>query len=351
MENLLEFDLNELVSKQVMEKINSLEERINFYKSELSKRDEEISQLKIGNDNSIISNKLLSKIREEYSKITSTPEDKDGYGFISKQKNQFLFIENILLNFFNIKKDYGGWYCPRNYGRLETHLAVNFYSNKDILIDLLEILNPKLTDFFKISSSDFIKNFKMPFDYSKEDVIEYVKSPKYNTNNCIYGIHQYWMEGLAGKSNMPHDLIMMNPHILEEDVFDLLINSINNKVPNYYYLFALPKYNKNISEGQVVRMGRCLIDIDNKVISYDCVKEFIKNNLKKFDDETLEFFYKKMTSSNQFNLLHWENFPNHYQMKFLKSKNFGEIMTILNNYSCKWTMEEKENFLKDYLNN
>ncbi len=149
MEKLLEFDLNELVSKQVMEKINSLEEEIKSHKEKIFKQEKEISRLKIENENSIISNRLLSKIREEYSKITHTPEDKDGYGFMSKQKNQFLFIENILLNFFNIKKEYGGWYCHRSDGRLETHLAVNFYSNKDILIDLLEILTPKSNDFFK----------------------------------------------------------------------------------------------------------------------------------------------------------------------------------------------------------
>jgi hypothetical protein len=41
MEKLLEFDLNELVSKQVMEKINSLEEEIKSHKEKIFKQEKE----------------------------------------------------------------------------------------------------------------------------------------------------------------------------------------------------------------------------------------------------------------------------------------------------------------------
>jgi hypothetical protein len=37
-----------------------------------------------------------------------------------------------LKNIFNIEKEAKGWYCSRNDGRLDVHLAVNFYSKKEI---------------------------------------------------------------------------------------------------------------------------------------------------------------------------------------------------------------------------
>ena len=147
---------------------------------------------------------------------------------------------------------------------------------------------------------------------------------------------------------MPHDLIMKNPFILEKDVFDVLINSINKKASNYYYLFSLPIHNKNISEDQIIKMGECLKGLPLSVLDYADVKQFINNNLKLFNNNTLDYLYSLTKSDNQFNTLHWEKFPDKYQMKFLKSKDMNEVLKILTNYSCTWTIEQKESFLKEY---
>lgn len=184
----------------------------------------------------------------------------------------------------------------------------------------------------------------MPFDYPKEDVIAYVKAPKYNTNGCIFGISSYWIEYGAAKPNMPHDLIMRNPHIIEEDVFPILIDSIRKKVPEFNYLFALPKYNSNVSKEQVVKLGECLID--NNIKFSDTIAEFVSQNIKDFNSETLEFLFTKAQSDNQYKALHWEKFPNEYQMRFLESKPLDEVLKLITSYNCTWTIEQKENFLK-----
>lgn len=332
----LEIDLNEFAAKQIAEKIDSLEKELINARNKNSEQYKELTTLKKQVDNSKIALGLLDYLRDEFAKIKQSEEDK---------QNQFLFIEGILLNIFNIKKEANGWYCSGNDGELAPHLAVNFYSKKEIVIDLLKII---MIDSSKEVS--FIKSFKMPFDYTKEEVLQYVKEPKYNTNGCVFGIGQYWIEYGAGKINMPHDLIMKNPFILEDDVFETLLASIKKKVSNYYYLFALPKHNKNISKNQIISLGECLTSIETKVLNYEEVNGFISENLKSFNNKTLNFLFNLIQTDNQFKALHWEKFPNEYQMRFLKGKTLDEILKMLTNYSCTWTIEQKQSFLKEFTN-
>jgi len=344
MDNLLEIDLNEFASKQIAEKIGSLERELIDALNINSEQYKEMSILKKQVDNSKIAIGLLDYLRAEFAKIKRSEDDGQGY-FKSKQQNQFLFIERILLNIFNIEKEANGWYCNRNDGSLAVHLAVNFYSKKEVVVNLLKIIMSDCT-----KDVLFIESFKMPFDYTKEEVIQYVREPNYNTNGCIFGIGQYWIEYGAGKTNMPHDLIMRSPCILQDDVFEMLLSSIKRRTPNYYYLFALPKHNKNISSEQLILLGECLIGMETRILNYDEVNKFISENLRNFNNKTLDFLYGLIQSDNQFKTLHWEKFPNEYQMRFLKTRPLDEILKLLTNYSCTWSVEQKESFLREFTN-
>lgn len=343
MDNLLEIDLNKLVSKQVAGKISSLEKELTNSQNKNLEQYKEIIELKKQVDNSKIALGLFEYLRDEFSKIKQSEADSGGW-FKSKQQNQFLFIEGILLNIFNIKKEAKGWYCTRNDGNLASHLAVNFYSKKETVIDLLKII---MADCRKEVA--FIESFKMPFDYTKEEVIQYVKEPKFNTNGCIFGISEYWIRYGVGKRNMPHDLIMKSPFILEEDVFEILLDSIKKKVSNYYYLFTLPKYNKNISEEQLIKLGECLTSMTTRELNCKVVNGFISENLNSFNNKTLDFLYNLIQSDDLYKTVYWENFPTEYQMRFLKAKPLDEILSLLAHYKCKWTIEQKESFLKEYI--
>jgi len=344
MDNFLEIDLNEIASKQISEKISSLESDLSKARKTIASQKDEISVLTKKNESAKTAIYLLDYLRDAFSKIEKS-EETDGGWFNSKQKNQFLFIESALLNIFHISKEANGWYSSRNDGSLCVHLAVNYYSKKDIVISLLQMIMPNCD-----KEVAFIRSFRMPYDYTKEEVISYVKSPNYNTNGVIYEIGQYWIERGASKVNMPHSLIMQSPFITDDDVFQILLDTIKKQGSNYYYLFALPVYNKSLTTEQIKAMGECIIKTPVSVLSYDPVKVFVANNLLSFSANTLDYLYGFSESDNQFRMFYWEKFPTEYQMKYLKSKNMEEVLKILTNYSCKWTIEQKKEFLKEYTN-
>jgi len=344
---LLNIDLNEIVSKEISEKITSLEEQLQDASKTISEQRKEISRLKTESSNTENTAHLFNKMREAFSNIKQGEKDTCGY-YDSRQNNQFLFIEKILDSLFGIKKAYNGWYCSRDQGSLAVHLAVNYYDHKKEVMSLLQLLVPT-DDATKAIS--FIKAFKMPYDYPKESVIDYVKAPKYNTNSAIFGVSEFWVgSGASPTVNMPHDLIMKNPYILEEDVFSMILDSINRNIPESYYLFALPIYNKNTSKNQISRLGECLIKLTQSRLGFDTVKDFISKFIHDFNHATLDFLYNFASDDNQFRLLNWQKFPVEYQMRYLKSKDFDLINKILNNYDCKWSSDQKKTFLKEYLN-
>lgn len=344
MQDLLNIDLNELVTKEISEKISSLEQENNRQSEVIATQRNEISSLKKTVSNVQIVTGFWDHLRSEYSNITQGKVDKNGW-FDSKQKNQFLFIEKTLSNFFNINKEQNGWLSSRSDGGLAVYLAVNFYTHKQEVINLLQVLKDDCS-----KEVEFIKSFKMPYDYDKSAVIRYVLEPNYNTNRCIFGISQYWIEGGAKKENVPHDLIMRNPFIVEPDVFAMIINSINKRVSNYYYLFALPLYNNHVSKEQIEQLGECLLKMGKSETDYDNVKSFISKFLLRFNNTTLDHLYARISNGNQFNTLHWENFPVEYQKRYLSTMDVQMVLKTLHDYSCKWTTEEKASFLKEYLN-
>lgn len=338
----LQFDLNEIVSKEIGEKIESLGNSVEQLNAIIREKDKQIFDLnsKVRKSETVLG--IVEFLRTQYSEIKEGEHDK-GDWYNSRAKNQFLFIEKVMLSLYSVPKEGNGWLSSRSDGSLGGYLAVNYYNHKQQVIDLLKVFGGDER------SISFIAAFKMPYDYSKADVIQYVKNPQYNTNGCIFDVSQYWVESGAAKSNMPHGLIMKSKHIVEDDVFAELLNSVKKKVSNYCYLYALPKYN-TLSEKQIQDLGETLIGW--KPSQYDeTIKEFVSSKLIRFNDGTLDYFYGLMTKDNQFNILHWEKFPSKYQMKYLNNLPIEDVLKTITNYSCKWTSEEKQSFLKEYTTN
>lgn len=333
----LEIDLNEFLSKEIAKKITGLENQIKNLKSEKTDYVNKVYDLENKIKESKISLNLLSKLRDEFSAITNTRNS-------SKQENQFDFIEKIMLYLFGVKKEYAGWYCVGDGGKLAPHLAINYYSNKKVLIDLLKMIkqNPE-------NEISFIKSFKMPFDYDKKDVIEFIEYLPTNPGG-YFGVSSYWVElSFAGKSNIPYDLIMANKHILDKDVFSLLLNTIKSKRNKYELLYELPKYNPNCTEKQIEAMGEMLIG-EKKFESRSVISRFAKSNMQSFNNETLDHLFKFIEGSNNYRDLYYTNFPFEYQKRFLMDKNISYVLEQLKGSELKWTEEQKETFLKKFLN-
>ncbi|HUM52919.1 MAG TPA: hypothetical protein PK431_13940 [Chitinophagales bacterium] len=337
----LQFDLNELVSKEIGQKIENLEKRLEQANETIQKKNSQIQELtnKVKKSETVLC--IVDFLRTKYSEITEG-EHSSGDWYDSKAKNKFLFIEKVMLSLYNIPKEGSGWLSSRSDGSLSGYLAVNYYKHKQQIIDLLKVFGEDDRHI------NFISGFKMPYDYPKSDVIQYVKNPNYNTNGCIFEVSQYWVEAGAAKSNMPHGLIMKSKYIVEDDVFTELLNSIKKRVSNYYYLYAVTKYH-TLSKKQIQDLGETLIGMKAKSFT-DTIKEFVSLNLLKFNDLTLDYFYGLITSDNQFNTLLWGKFPTKYQMKYLNNLSMDDVLKTITNYSCKWTTDEKQEFLKNYTN-
>jgi hypothetical protein len=339
---LLNIDLNEIASQAISEKVSSLESQVQQLQTTIQSQNKIISVLEKDANEYVSVLVVLDTLRDHYSSIKQGESDSGGW-YDSKAKNQFKFISEILKVLYGIDKEYGGWYCYRSDGSLRSHLAVNYYNSKEKVCELLRVL-------YDDSANDinYIMAFKMPFDWEKEKIKEYALSPKYNTNSSIFGISQFWMEYGAGEKNTPHDLIMRSPYILEDDVFGIILTTIRNKRAEYKYLFALPEYNKNISKDKIQQLGRTLINIDRGLWD-DTIKSFARKFLKDFCDKTLTHLKLLATNDNQFNVLHWKNFPAKYQAEFLKVMPFDSALKALNEGHCDLTPEEKASLIREIL--
>lgn len=339
---LLNIDLNEVASQAITEKVSSLESYIESLENKLYAHVNRITELEKESKGYQNLLPLLKHIRDTYASIKASEPDSSGW-YDSKAKNQYKFISEILRVFYGINQEQKGWYCYRGDGNLQTHLAVNYYNSKSQVCELLRIL-------YDNSEGDinFIMGFKMPYDWSKEKIIPHVQRPKYNTNGAMMGISEYWVGSGAGESIVPHNLIMQNPHILEDDVFETILTTIKEQRGEWYNLFALPDYNKEISKDQIQQLGRCLLKIHQHNWG-DTVKSFIKKYIKDFCDETLTFLKSKATNDNQYNTLHWQNFPAKYQAEFFKSMPIESVLKALNEYHCELTTEEKTSLLREIL--
>jgi hypothetical protein len=339
---LLNIDLNEVASQAISEKVSSLESQIESLQNSVYSQRSKIAELEketIGHVNVM---SFLTIIRSTYASIKKSDEDSGGW-YDSKAKNQYKFISEILKVFYGINAEQNGWCCFRSDGNLRTHIAVNYYNAKNKVCDLLRVL-------YDDSSSDinFIMQFKMPYDWDRGKIKSYAQSPKYNTNGSMFGVSQFWMQSGAEEINVPHDLMMRSPFILEDDIFGTVLTTITNNRGEFKSLFALPIYNTNISKDQIQQLGKCLPKIEPRTWN-DTIKSFISKFIKEFCDETLTFLKQFATKDNQFKTLHWKNFPAKYQAEFLKEMPFVEALKAVNDYSCDLTTEEKSALLREIL--
>jgi len=333
MENYIEIDLNELITKDIREKITNFEETISRLQKCTREQASSIKnlELELYEKNSLYKNSLflIEALRDSWQSLqVSSYENKR----VAIDQIRYAFLRDAMNLLFGVKEEFNG-YLGRGY--LWKHLAINFYHNKENLKTLLLITGQDIP-------IDLIDSFRMPEDFTRDEILTYVKNPHYCTNGENYGLSIYYME--SSKGNVPHDLLQANKYILDDEVFKEIITTLNTHRGDYLYLYTIPQY-ANISDEMISIMGTTLLNQDSLLV--DSIKHFICENMLKFNKETLDFLYRKISSNNQFRLFYWLNFPVEYQQKYLKEKSLNRVLELLN--KCNWTLEEKELFLKDYL--
>ena len=331
-DELLEIDINDMIKSKIKKEIEGYkynikkyEGKIRNYENEKIQLDKEIKCLQ----NKLCVNELIIKLQSTYSNFRTDSE-------------KFKFIKCLMENIFNIHSEYN-IACHD----LATNLAIDYYHNKNILLDIL-----KNIEIHNIDIIYSIENFRMPYDYNKDEVINFIINPIYtnfiNNDNILF-----WTSTKSKNANIPCCLIMQNKYMLHDDVFELLLDRIKTKKHPYYHLFNLPFYNKDISKRQIELLGELSLYI-NDLIPNDTFYKFIQKFLCKFDEKTLDGLFHRIQfpkKSYLLDLFHWDIFPMSYQIKYLKSQNFETVYKILTDQSCKWNISEKQNFFKLYFNN
>ena len=343
-EEVLDIDLNDVVSKAVREKIADLEQVIKYQNKTISEKAKEIQTLKSNIDANNADAAVFSELRSRYAAFKTTFDQK-GDVDICIGKHQFLMIANILELAYNKNPSGAGWYGWRS-GSLAGNLAANFHHCKNELCAVVRAVSPNHAELVPMLS-----RFVMPWDYPKERVVKFLKDLPYNTNGCMFGIHEYWVNEGIGVKNMPWDFIMQSPHILEDDVFELFIEAISGKPyrkSESYLLFALPKFNKNVTKSQIDRMAEVALAYSHQELKMDQVIAFVKNGLSSFSTEIVEKFFAKAEGVPEYSILSWQWFPVEYQKRFLKQKPIKEVWQILNSYNCQWKDEDKFSFMEEY---
>lgn len=323
----LDINLNEIATKAIREEISSLESNINRLTKVNRNQHNTINALEKELTSAENFSFITTSIVSQWAECKSVPEKCE-------------YIEKIMLWVFGIKKTYR---FHEETGLLR-NLSINYYHNKTELISVITLLDVKPSSYKFMSGSfiDSIKNFKMPCDWNKDKILQFVKSPHYCTNSANYGAGRFYFES---DENIPHDLIQANNHIVEPDVFDEVINTIEKSRGNSIYLYTIPKYNAAISRDQIKRLGRTLI---GRKKFFDIIGNFVKENMEIFDKETLEYLYLLTSHANEYKIFHWQNFPIEYQQQYLMEKPIMEILKIITHYNCKWTDAQKEEFLRGY---
>lgn len=339
---MLEIDLNEYVSKEIREQINSLNERIETLNKEKYDKSREIKtlthtleQTKKENKDSLF---LIEQLRESYNSLAPIKKTEDSYGKDLKQV-KFEFICDIFNNFFNITPTY----TSMGERGLSFMLTISFYKHKELLLSILELIakDDKYIDF------KLIKERKLPEDWTDEQIKKRIIDVVYNANGQMFGCPTYW----NGNSNLPLNLILKDKRVVEYEIWVELLNTIKQKKSNYYYLFAIHKYNPYLTEKHIEELGEVLIELPKNVYTISEIENFINTNLKNFNKKTLDYFFELITKHNQFNVFNWQKFPVDYQMKYLYSLDFNTVFEVINKYDCKWSVEEKETFLENYFKN
>ena len=355
-DNIIKVDINQFIEGKVAEKISILESIIESQNKTISEnlivKDNQFKELnryitEIETKNKELEKKLeifsvieagFANIKVQFDQVDKTPKTEYDCEK-SKQQNQFYFIAKIMYAMYYGKETKVIKDIQYLDGSLATNLAITFYEQKENVINLLRLLMPEAIDIITK-----IKDFKMPFDYSKEKLIP-LMNIKSHTNGYYTGVNRYWTESGAGISNIPYDLLLANPLVLEDDVFDELIKSIN-KNSDGHYLFLVAKVNKNITDEQVQRLGYEYLKLNKTIQVWNKSKEFIRLNLHKFNDEILDKLIKSVTT-NIYDDLFWGRFPIKFQYKYLNTKSMGEIVKLISD-NKSWDIEKTNHFFSKY---
>lgn len=326
-DNILNIDLNGLVSEKIIKEIEYLENRIEEQHIEISKLKSEITKLENENKKILKNEIFVDDLINNFKNIKTKNEKFEVISHLLKCFYNIDFNKNIELENFSYLK---------NEASLDNMLAISFYENKNELIKIMNMLS---------LNTKIVENFCMPYDYSKEIIKKYASSSFCNTNG-EYKFWRYWLSSGANLVNVPHTLLFKNKYFLDDDILDKIINYEHSS--SIYYT-NLDIYNENISDIQINKLAKFFITSYKKYIDTDEFKNFFKRNILRLDNEIIDKLFLSASHENKYRFLYYEMFPKEYQnIYLLKIENYTLFLQLLQNNE-KLDNQEKINLTKQYM--
>lgn len=245
MENFLDIDINEIVNKEIADKISQQDDIISKLREKIGKLNAEIESLKY-------ENKTIKKDSDTLIEIIN-----------ALRNNQSLDVDYFLSSLIGLKPTLNLSY-DTHYD-YEYFILVKYYNDKDFVIKFLNFLGHKVS-FEKA-------HFKLGRDYTKEELISKLYCPAFLTNGCM--LNYSWA---TFPDQIPYSEYFINPLIIDLDVFNTILDTIKNKRGEWQILLNIPKYTNltNIQINQIfdaIDFQNC--DSRNKKNIIYCIRSFV----------------------------------------------------------------------------
>lgn len=329
-----DFNLNALIDQEV-------ENRIQDKITELNNVKKINTELRKTNTKLIEENKTVQKIMDQLNEFQAFKP------MINKNNIDALF------NLFGLEKSNEIISGMDSENIPDTFkLLWKYYPSRNIVIDMF--------DFFNIEYDEHIKDYRMPYDLSKDEIILFIKntSKAYVTNGCIFDyntgffyrdlkVNKYKTENVITKGDgwssyiaMPWQLILKSKYFEDSDILDLVIETIKKKSSNSSYYYRLPAY--HTLPDNILKEMTMLLPISKLYDDHKIFLEFNKNILNQSKDIADRFC--DSINDNHYSSFYYCRFPEEYQIDFIKRQtHFPTVIDMIKKSTISY--EKKQELL------
>jgi hypothetical protein len=234
-------------------------------------------------------------------------------------------------------------------------LTYKHYPDREKLWDLF--------DFFEINYPKWLRTFKMPQDYTEEELLMFVDATDkhYIANGCNFSDNlKFFQESITRcqgdlptlltaketfASYVPWQFLFMNPLIKSERVFDRILSVIKAKKGQSEYYYRLHNYQK-LSPPQMKELFLVMPSDERRQKGTEDFVRSMHHVIR--DNPSIAHLYEdQMCNADTNSAFHYLNYPIDMQKKYIRSLNdqIGTRIMLIN--KMKISRDEKIAFIDE----
>lgn len=334
----LSVTIESLVEEEVQRRISDVKEELKITKSKLTKSKNEIRDLK-----------------EDIVKYKEIADNVESFNFLKSSVNDSNIID--VLKSFKLKTsdiEFSSRHMYFDRAAVWMKAIIMFYPEKERALGLMK--------FFDIQMPDWAGNFRMPYDFTKEEIKYIVDHIEENSisNSCYLsdnmGFYCERMKSNMGsvkprdswsKGSIPWQYLLKNKYLLDDEIFNIVIEKMKKAKSHTEYLYAISTY-QYVDDKKLARMMECL---ENNKNWYHPQKNFVEQNggmcIRTFPNLARSFANKM--SKEKSDSFYFGNYPLNMQVDFLTKQSKSDQLILIARMEIekedKLTLFEKFNLL------